>query len=165
MDHVTAIELIEYVAGRLSAEQVQAIELHLKDCRLCQAELEVVRATWRRLGSWPTPAPAADLPQRILAAVDEDQQQQPADVIYRLPWLRASRIAAALVLMATAGGAGHLAGRMTWPPEVTQGLAMSDEQVSQSLYMDQLSETTGTLLVQGVIYAEPEADGETGSAL
>ncbi len=164
MDHVTAIELIEYVAGRLPAEQAQAIEQHLQGCRLCQAELEVVRTTWQRLGRWKTPQVAPDLPQRIMAAVDEDERQQPADVIYRLPWMRAARIAAAVALMAAAG---HMAGRMTWSasPEGTAGLAMTDEQVSESLYMDELTDSTGTLLVQGVLYAEPDADGETGSAL
>jgi hypothetical protein len=66
----------EYLDGRLSGGEMQAIAAHLRDCRECAREwqsLRAVQASLAGLGSVPEPA---DLPLRIRVAVSQERTRR-----------------------------------------------------------------------------------------
>jgi len=57
--HATAY-IVDYLAGALSPDELEALSAHATTCATCRDELAAAEETWRQLGRIPSPAP--DLP-------------------------------------------------------------------------------------------------------
>ena len=152
MDHATDIELIELVAGRLTADRQAAVAAHLAACPECARRRDAIRATWDALGDWQV-APGRDLAPAILAAARAPAWRERAK-----PFLRV----AASVLIAI--GVGHAAGRWAWPALQGQSrpepVAAEEQEAAQSLSLGVLEQVSPTGIPEALLGADELTDEE-----
>lgn len=67
--HPAEERIQEYLDGRLSAEERQAVRAHLDHCAGCRAEVEAWRSVFARLDRMPELAPSADFAERVMDAL------------------------------------------------------------------------------------------------
>jgi hypothetical protein len=80
--------LTEYLDGRLSGREMQAIDAHLQDCRACARELKSFREVQASLaGLGPVPEPP-DLSLRIRVAVSQERARNRRSIFtgWSLAW-------------------------------------------------------------------------------
>lgn len=104
-DHTQYAEMLAvYALGALDAAEESELQLHLRSCTECQAELAALRGDAALLAlSAVGPAPPLRARQRLLASISNETRQQP--ILPRLilgtlrpGWLSFAPIAAALIL-------------------------------------------------------------------
>jgi anti-sigma factor RsiW len=128
MDHLTEMQILARVQGRLTPDDAGPVEAHLQVCTACRERVAAQNHLWQQLETWGVPPVSADLAERVLDAL-------PAPATHRLPrvgWMRPLRAAAAILL---AIGLGHVAGRLTWKP-ASSPPAPDEAAVAQSLHLD-----------------------------
>ncbi|MGA3033649.1 MAG: zf-HC2 domain-containing protein [Terracidiphilus sp.] len=80
--------LTEYLDGRMTGHEMQAVDGHLESCRECAREFETVRSVQASLSSLgPVPAPA-DLPLRIRVALSQESARSRRSIldVWDLAW-------------------------------------------------------------------------------
>lgn len=112
MEHISEIELIEYVAGRLIASRQEEVREHITACEECSGRWREAVETWNVLGQWNVDAGDRDVAGRIIARAEEaesSRKQPRLPRILRVGLLRtALRVAASIII---AIGVGHQLGR------------------------------------------------------
>lgn len=99
--------LSNYLDRELANEQLAVVSEHLESCRICEAELALMRKTVRLVGSIDTVEPPGGLRSRIIAATVEtpSSAQRLAGVAAQIlrpvgmRWAASAALALALVLM------------------------------------------------------------------
>ena len=130
MDHPAELELIEWVAGRLTPERAAAIETHLAACDPCRHKASAQRQTWDAMGDW-TVTPRAHHLWSCVEARLRDTSGHVRRERTGWPWM-VVRAAAAILL---AAAVGHVAGR--WVRSRTVG-PPSTTTFAEALHLDAL---------------------------
>ncbi len=112
MKHVNDIELIEYVAGKLTASRNEDVREHIAACKECSDRWREAVEVWKTLGQWSVDTADHDVAQRITALAEEAERGQKQHKIaheLRIGFLPAVvRIAASIII---AVGVGHKLGK------------------------------------------------------
>jgi len=112
MKHVNDIELIEYVAGKLTASRKEEVREHIAACKECSYRWREAVEVWNALGQWSVDTAEHDVTQRITALTEEAERGQKQHKIARdlqIGFLPAMvRVAASIII---ALGVGHKLGK------------------------------------------------------
>ena len=112
MKHVNDIELIEYVAGKLTASKHEEVREHMAACKECSDRRREAVEVWNALGQWSVDTAEHDVTQRITAIAEEAERGQKQHKIARdlqIGFLPAVvRVAASIII---AVGVGHQLGK------------------------------------------------------
>ena len=111
MKHVNDIELIEYVAGNLTASRHEEVREHMATCLECSERWREAVKMWNALGQWSVDTTNHDVAERIKALAEEagrGQQHKIARAM-QIGFLPAVvRVAASIII---AVGVGHKLGK------------------------------------------------------
>lgn len=111
MKHVSDIEVIEYVAGRLTASRHDAIREHIAVCQECSGRWKETVETWNALGQWDVDTADHDMAAGITALAEKAEYSQKPREIPRTLWVgflpAMVRVAASIII---AVGVGHKLG-------------------------------------------------------
>ncbi len=112
MKHVNDIELIEYVAGKLTASRNEEVREHMAACKECSDRWREAVEVWKALGQWSVDTADHDVAQRITAKAEEEERSRKQHKNARelqIGFLPAVvRIAASIII---AVGVGHKLGK------------------------------------------------------
>ena len=112
MKHVNDIEMIEYVAGKLTASRNEEVREHMAACEECSDRWRKAIEAWNALGQWSVDTADHDVAGRITAIAEEEergrkQYRKARDL--RIGFLPAVvRVAASIII---AVGVGHKLGK------------------------------------------------------
>ncbi len=112
MKHVNDIEMIEYVAGKLTASRNEEVREHMAACEECSDRWRKAVEVWNALGQWSVDTADHDVAGRITAIAEEvergrKQYRKARDL--RIGFLPAVvRVAASIII---AVGVGHKLGK------------------------------------------------------
>jgi len=118
MNHPRELDLIELAAGHLPEQARRQTEEHLATCETCHRLASEIAAVHCRLGAWAPPAGSRDAWTDIEQALSTPRPLRSRPIWQRASW--AVRVAAALLIGV---GMGHIAGRLTLPPDQVGPLA------------------------------------------
>jgi len=112
MKHVNDIELIEYVAGKLTASRNEEVREHMAACKECSDRWREAVEVWKTLGQWSVDTAEHDVTQRITAKAEEEERSRKQHKNARelqIGFLPAVvRVAASIII---AVGVGHKLGK------------------------------------------------------
>jgi anti-sigma factor RsiW len=126
MKHVNDIELIEYVAGKLTASRNEEVREHMAACKDCSDRWRKAVEVWNTLGQWSVDTTGHDVADGITAIAEEEergrkQYRKARDIqIGFLPAVL--RVAASIII---AVGVGHKLGKYSVTGS-TQKIAASE---------------------------------------
>jgi anti-sigma factor RsiW len=126
MKHVNDIELIEYVAGKLTASRNEEVREHMAACKDCSDRWRKAVEVWNTLGQWSVDTAGHDVADGITAIAEEEergrkQYRKARDIqIGFLPAVL--RVAASIII---AVGVGHKLGKYSVTGS-TQKIAASE---------------------------------------
>jgi len=107
MEHLSDIELIEYVAGRLPATKSKQARQHIAQCNECSSRWKDTLEVWNTLGQWHIDTSAHQVADRVLvsaAKIERDRRQRrTAFIPLRKSVVAALRIAAAIIITISGG--------------------------------------------------------------
>jgi len=112
MKHVNDIEMIEYVAGKLTASRNEEVREHMAACEECSDRRRKAVEVWNALGKWSVDTAEHDVTQRISAIAEEEERSRKQHKNARelqigfLPVV--ARVAASIII---AVGVGHKLGK------------------------------------------------------
>ena len=112
MKHVNDIEMIEYVAGKLTASRNEEVREHMAACEECSDRRRKAVEVWNALGKWSVDTAEHDVTQRITAIAEEEERSRKQHKNARelqigfLPVV--ARVAASIII---AVGVGHKLGK------------------------------------------------------
>ena len=112
MKHVNDIELIEYVAGKLTVSRSKEVREHMAACEECSVRWREAVEAWNVLGQWSVDTADHDVAGRITALADQaerKQRQSEKTHVLRIGFLPAFLRVAASVIIAV--GVGHKLGK------------------------------------------------------
>lgn len=112
MKHLSDIEVIEYVAGRLTASRHDEVREHIAACQECSGRWKETVETWNAMGQWEVDTADHDMAARITALAEKAERTQkprPMPRTLRLGFLPTMvRVAASIII---AVGVGHKLGK------------------------------------------------------
>ena len=112
MKHVDDIELMEYIAGNLTASRDGEVKEHLAMCEGCSQRRREAVEVWKALGQWDVDTADHDVAGRITALAESagrEQRQSEKAHILRVRFMPVVlRVAASVVI---AVGVGHRLGK------------------------------------------------------
>ena len=150
MEHLSDINLLDYVAGKLAGPESERARRHVAECPDCARRHLEVLETWSTLGKWHVDSAAHQVADRVqVLAVERKPSRRPnwtAIIRSRGPVLPALRIAAGVLL---AIGGGHLLGRFTARPrEPNPVISTEKPRYLAALGFEWSNELTWTVLEQ-----------------
>ena len=112
MEHVSDIELMEFVAGKLKASRYEELREHMTTCKECSARWRESVKVWNALGQWDVDTADHGVAERITALAEEAERGQKQHRIahrLRIGFLPVViRVAASIII---AIGVGHQLGK------------------------------------------------------
>src|SRR5262245_6663397 len=100
MEHLTELQLNDYVDGLLAEPEQTGLDAHIADCEECRAEVAALRSVLADVHALPLGvAPGRDLLPDIHAAIDADQVTPVQSWRSRSLWSLRVPLAAAAVLL------------------------------------------------------------------
>jgi len=109
MEHITDIELIEYLAGNLTESRTVEVREHIAACPQCSQRIEQMQKLSGTLELWEVDTAGHDVAERVAALAEQTGQDQPSStrelLIRFTPQI--VRIAASILI---AVGLGHKLG-------------------------------------------------------
>jgi anti-sigma factor RsiW len=112
MKHVNDIEMIEYVAGKLTASRNEEVREHMAACEECSDRRRKAVEAWNALGKWSVDTAEHDVTQRITAKAEEEERsrkQHKNTHALQIGFLSTMvRVAASIII---AVGVGHKLGK------------------------------------------------------
>jgi anti-sigma factor RsiW len=112
MEHISDIEMQEYVSGRLPEAKVEKVRRHLDECGDCAKRYQDSVGVWDALGQWRVDCSGHEIANRIEAFAVERNTNQRKSVTKKIPFTNSFKAVlrvAAAILISIAGG--HLLGR------------------------------------------------------
>jgi len=157
MKHISEIKLLDYLAGRLAADESEPVRRHIAECSDCASRHQQSRQTWNTLGKWQVDSSAHQIADRIEVLANESERQRRSERKILIPFrnsvLAAFRIAAAIIL---AVGGGHLLGRFSAASDEPKAVISIDKpRYIAALGFEWSSELTWTVL---------EEDAQSGAS-
>ena len=114
MEHINDIELMEFIAGRLTASRSEEIEKHIAACPECSGRRQEAEKLWNTLGKWNVDTENRNIAGRVLASAKNSQpnprQYGRQNIIKDDFWMDALRIAASVII---AVGIGQKLGKLS----------------------------------------------------
>ena len=140
MKHISEIEFLHYVGGKLAAQESEQVRRHIAECSDCASRHQQTRQMWHTLGKWQVDSSAHQIAGRVEAlAAERQSQHRPVHKVFA-----AFRIAAAIIL---AIGGGHLLARFSAPSNEPTAIISTDKpQYLAALGFEWSSELTWTVL-------------------
>ena len=149
MEHLTDIQMMEFLGGHLPSDQRPGAEEHLATCEACRSRHEQMIEVWNVLGEWEVPAGEHDVREKVLAAANAGGALRFSNAWRR--WTLVTLKAAASVIIAI--GVGYAAGRWNRP-----GLQPPpddlEQRVASSLYFETFESGTPAGLSELVLTAD-----------
>jgi anti-sigma factor RsiW len=112
MKHINDIDLMEYVAGKLSAAGNKQVQEHIAACNECSDRWRKAVELWNTLGQWKLDTAGHDLTRKITAIAEQEQRRHKRfrkARHLRIGFLPAVlRVAASIII---AVGVGHKLGK------------------------------------------------------
>jgi len=148
MEHISEITLLDYMAGKLAADESEPVRRHIAECSACASRHQQTRQMWDTLGEWQVDSSAHQVADRIEVLANESERQRRPERKILIPLrssvLAAFRIAAALIL---AVGGGHLLGRFSAASDEPTAVISTDKpRYIAALGFEWSSELTWTVL-------------------
>jgi len=112
MKHIDEIELMEYIAGNLTASRDGEVKEHLAMCEECSDRRREATEMWKALGKWDVDTTDHDVAGRITVLAENagrEQRQSEKTHILRARFLPVVLRVAASVIIAV--GVGHRLGK------------------------------------------------------
>jgi len=107
MEHVSDIEILEQIAGKLDAERSRVVKDHISGCSECARKFEEVVRTWDVLGKWEIESAGVDVAGTIVSRAEELNISRNKNVLYVLTGRRfmsvAFRVAASIIIAVSIG--------------------------------------------------------------
>jgi len=136
MKHVNDIELIEFVAGKLTASKNEEVREHMAACKECSGRWREAVEVWNALGQWSVDTADHDVTQRITALTEEaergQKQQKFAPKLQTGFLSTVLRVAASIII---AVGVGHKLGKYS----VTGNMPRAEVSKNRPEYLAALS--------------------------
>ena len=109
MEHISDIELIEYLSGNLTEPRAAEVQEHTAECPQCSQNIEQMQKLSDTLGLWEVETAGHDVAERVITRVQESQSGRYSATRSRLVRLmpQVLRIAASIII---AVGLGHKLG-------------------------------------------------------
>ena len=127
MKHVNDIELIEYVAGKLTASRNEEVREHMAACEECSDRERKAIELWNTLGQWNVDTTGHDVAGRITAIAEEaerKQKQGEKNHVLRVRFLPVVlRVAASIII---AIGVGHKLGKYSVTGNIPRAAALEN---------------------------------------
>ena len=154
MEHVTEIQLIEYVAGNLPRETASTLESHIKRCSQCANTLSEITQTWQITSQWQpdidTSASPQQFAEKILAQDKKHRIGPMRTTIIQMSFRYAASILIAVTL-------GVMLGKQSVSPDAVYSFGQNAPQYLASLSMQWSSDLTWTILEH-----DPSGQGDQG---
>jgi len=148
MEHLTDIQMMEFLGGHLPSDQRLGAEEHLAACEDCRSRHEQLIEVWNVLGQWEVPAGEHDLREQVLAAARTGGPLRFSSTWRR--WTLVTLKAAASVIIAM--GVGYAAGRWNRPGPQPPPDDL-EQRVASSLYLETFESGTPAGLSELVLAA------------
>ena len=107
MEHVSDIEILEQIAGKLDAERARLVKDHISGCSECARKFEEVVRTWDVLGEWEIESAGVDVAEAIVSRAEELNRPGSKKLLYILSSKRlmsiAFRVAASIIIAVSIG--------------------------------------------------------------
>lgn len=127
MEHISDIEMIEYVAGRLRVSRHKEVQEHIAHCRECARCWQEMVQTWDALGEWDVDTVGHEVASSIAAlasgAERSEEQGRIAQILRRRFLPVAVRVAATIII---AVGVGHRLGKWSASTDVPEGMVFNN---------------------------------------
>jgi anti-sigma factor RsiW len=112
MKHINDIDLMEYVAGKLSAARNEQVQEHMAACNECSDRWRKAVELWNTLGQWDVDTTGRDLTESVTAIADQEEQvsikQNNIHKLWKDFLPAVLRVAASIII---AVGVGHKLGK------------------------------------------------------
>lgn len=72
MEHISDIEILELVAGRLPDDRRRLVEQHIRVCADCARKVEQAEKTWGFLGEWDLETTGVDISEAVVERARQD---------------------------------------------------------------------------------------------
>ncbi len=152
MKHVNDIELIEYVAGKLTASRDEEVREHIVTCEECSKRWREAANMWDTLGQWSVDTAGHDVAGRITALAEKTERSQrhrekaKAHVLWARLLPKILRVAASIIITV---GVGHKLGKYSVMGDIPRATASKNEpEYLAALGLEWLSELTWLVLEQ-----------------
>ena len=107
MEHVSDIEILEQIAGKLGAERTRLVKDHISGCSECHRKYDEMLRTWDVLGEWEIESVGVDVAEAIVSTAEELNRPRTRNLLYVLSGKRlmsvASRVAASIIIAVSIG--------------------------------------------------------------
>ena len=107
MEHITEIQLIEYVAGNLGGEAAREVDVHVEQCSKCSKACGEIRQTWEAANLWQVDIDASEGAQefadKVIALNSKERSLSIRSKIVQVSWRYAASILIAVSLGAMLG--------------------------------------------------------------
>ena len=150
MEHLTDIQMMEFLGGHLPSDQRPRAEEHLATCEVCRSRHEQLTEVWNVLGEWEVSAGEHDLREQVLAAARAGGTLRLASTWRR--WTLVTLKAAASVIIAV--GIGYAAGRWNRASPLPPPPDDLEQRVASSLYLEAFESGTPAGLSELVLAAD-----------
>ena len=145
MEHITEIQLIEYVAGNLTKESASNLDDHINLCPQCANTLDDISQTWQTANSWQPDIETADTSQQFAEKVFA-RDKKLRTYSFRTKIFQATFRYAASILIAVALGA--MLGKQSVTQDSASLLDQNKPEYLATLSMQWSSDLTWTILEQ-----------------
>ncbi len=143
MEHVTEIQLIEYVAGNLSRETASNLESHIKQCSQCANTLSEITQTWQITSQWQPDIDTPGIPQQFAENILAQDKKHRTDLIRTKIVQMSFRYAACILIAVTLGA---MFGKQSVSPDTGYSFGQNGPEYLASLSMQWSSDLTWTIL-------------------
>ena len=159
---ISDLELLEYIAGRLSPNRTVRIDSLLAESEPARLRLQRFRRTWEAMGHWDVSADERDV---LPAVMQRIESRRGRGVRFVLDWGATARIAATWIIAIASGvaaGRAVLSGRTPVPPaDEAAPRQVLDADVADSLHLGVLGSGGSTGLAQSIFQVNGQDDEET----
>lgn len=153
--------LPEYIGGMLSSSQEEAVRSHLAECASCRKAWEQELALEEEFSAVKVKQPGASLKANVFAMIEEEKRslasspaaKEPTRQVFFFSWQMASRVAAAIALVAIGYWFGN---RAELPSENNQVAEMKEElsEIKEMLMLANLKAQHPSERIQAVSQVE-----------
>jgi anti-sigma factor RsiW len=125
MEHISDIELIEYVAGNLTEHRIAEVREHMAECSQCSQHTQQMEKLSNVLGTWEVETAEHGVADRVIALAKEAEHSQPVAVRDRIVRFmpQVLRVAASIII---AIGLGHKLGECSVEGRTPQTASSSE---------------------------------------
>lgn len=145
MEHITEIQLIEYVAGNLEGEAAREVDAHVEQCSECAKACVEVGRTWEAADLWQvdvdTNEGAQEFADKVIALNSKERSLSIRSKVVQVAWRYAASILIAVSL-------GAMLGNKSGVKDSEVHFGQNNPEYLAALSMQWSSDLTWTILEQ-----------------